>query len=124
MKRRGDYRGEEGEPGFCFDAALLRGPLGPNQNPPLLRPSAGMRDPRAGREEEEEEDGGRSLMAGVMISFTNTGTLPVAPQPRRQHTHTILRLTQTHTHTMVRPPIKSKVVCFYWSFALTSGLSF
>lgn len=25
---------------------------------------------------------------------------------------------------MVRPPIKSKVVCFYWSFALTSGLSF
>lgn len=25
---------------------------------------------------------------------------------------------------MLRPPIKSKVVCFYWSFALTSGLSF
>lgn len=30
----------------------------------------------------------------------------------------------THTHIVVRPPIKSKVVCFYWSFALTSGLSF
>lgn len=30
----------------------------------------------------------------------------------------------SHTHTMVRPPIKSKVVCFYWSFVLTSGLSF
>lgn len=32
--------------------------------------------------------------------------------------------SHTHTHAMVRPPIKSKVVCFYWSFALTSGLSF
>lgn len=39
--------------------------------------------------------------------------------PCRQHTH-----TSYLTHTMVRPPIKSKVVCFYWSFALTSGLSF
>ena len=54
---------------------------------------------------------------------------PHGPGPCRQHTHTHTHLlphthTHTHTHTMVRPPIKSKVVCFYWSFALTSGLSF
>lgn len=71
-------------------------------------------------------------MARVMIFFTHTDTntpthphtsshLPVALALQATHTHTFYL---THTHTMVRPPIKSKVVCFYWSFALTSGLSF
>ena len=86
-------------------------------------------------------DGGRArtLMARVMISFTRADTnapthphtsLPPPPGPgpagnTHTHTHTHTHfLPHTHTHTMVRPPIKSKVVCFYWSFALTSGLSF
>lgn len=73
-------------------------------------------------------------IAGVMISFTHADTnapthphtsfyLPVALALQATHTF-YLTHTHTHAHTMVRPPIKSKVVCFYWSFALTSGLSF
>lgn len=49
--------------------------------------------------------------------------LPVALALQAPHTCPTTH-THPHIHTMVRPPIKSKVVCFYWSFALTSGLSF
>lgn len=45
--------------------------------------------------------------------------LPYGPGPAG-NTHTLLT---SHT-PWLGPPIKSKVVCFYWSFALTSGLSF
>lgn len=90
---------------------------------------------RGGGASEDGEDEGRAstLMAGVMIFFTrwhkclpppySSSYLLVALALQARHTRPIPH-THTHTHAMVRPPIKSKVVCFYWSFALTSGLSF